>query len=186
MMRTRLLNVIMWMMIACLGYAQAQETKEMTREEKKAEQEALDRFYFEEARKAIEDKAFVLEADQVMFKYGTTAFVSSNTNFVAVKGDEAVVQVAFNVPVSGPNGIGGVTVSGSISGYKKEVDKKGTIRISMNVMGTGISAQVDITLPEGGNRATVHIMPTFNSNRFTLSGNVLPMSKANVYQGRTL
>ena len=137
-------------------------------------------------RKAIEDKAFVLEADQVMFKYGTTAFVSSNTNFVAVKGDEAVVQVAFNVPVSGPNGIGGVTVSGSISGYKKEVDKKGTIRISMNVMGTGISAQVDITLPEGGNRATVHIMPTFNSNRFTLSGNVLPMSKANVYQGRTL
>ena len=51
-MRTRLLNVIMWMMIACLGYAQAQETKEMTREEKKAEQEALDRFYFEEAKKS--------------------------------------------------------------------------------------------------------------------------------------
>lgn len=186
MKKTRLLNVIMVMMVVCLGHAQAQETKEMTREEKKAEQEALDRYYFEEAKKAIDAKTFVLEADRVMFKHGTTVFVTSNTNFVAVKGDEAVVQVAFNVPVSGPNGIGGVTVSGSVSGYKKEVDKKGTIRVSMNVMGVGISAQVNMTLPEGGNWATVDILPNFNSNRFTLSGIVLPMSKANVYQGRTL
>lgn len=72
-------------------------------------------------------KNFILEADHVIFKHGTSAFVSSNTNFVAVKDDKAVVQVAFNIPVSGPNGLGGITVEGSTSNYKQTTDKKGNI-----------------------------------------------------------
>lgn len=52
------------------------------------------------------------------------AYVNSNTNFVSVKGDKAVVQVAFNIPVGGPNGIGGVTVDGSVSDYEVKTDKR--------------------------------------------------------------
>ena len=63
-----------------------------------------------------------MEADHVVFKYGNMAYVNSNTNFVSVKGDKAVVQVAFNIPVSGPNGIGGVTVDGSVSDYEVKTD----------------------------------------------------------------
>ena len=144
-----------------------------------------DRLAFEEARKAIEAKEFVLEADQVSFKSGSTAQVSSNTNFVAVQGDKAVVQVAFDIPVSGPNGLGGVTVSGSTSDYRQSVDKKGNIRVSMNVIGTGISAQVYINLPNGGNQASVDISPNFNSRRITLRGELLPLSEGNIFQGRT-
>lgn len=142
--------------------------------------------FFDEAKQAIEMKNFILEADHVMFKYGTTAFVSPNTNFVAVKGDKAVVQVAFNIPISGPNGLGGVTVNGTISGYKQTTDKKGDIYVSMNVMGTGISAQVDIQLDKGSNNASVDIIPNFSSNRFSLTGDLLPMSKANVFKGSSL
>ena len=127
----------------------------------------------------------VLEADQVSFKSGSTAQVSSNTNFVAVQGDKAVVQVAFDIPVSGPNGLGGVTVSGSTSDYRQSVDKKGNIRVSMNVIGTGISAQVYINLPNGGNQASVDISPNFNSRRITLRGELLPLSEGNIFQGRT-
>lgn len=172
-------------LFGCVTFTQAQTVKELTREEKKTEQETLDKLLFEEAKQAIENKSFVLEADQVIFKYGTTAFVSSNTNFVGMDGDNAVVQVAFNIPVSGPNGLGGITVDGRASDYKVKTDKKGNISVSMNVMGTGISAQVNITLMKGGNTATVDILPNFNSNRLSLSGQLLPLKRANVFKGRS-
>lgn len=48
------------------------------------------------------DTTFTLEADKVVFPYGQIAYVNSNTNFVSVNKDDAVVQVAFYVPFSGP------------------------------------------------------------------------------------
>ena len=174
-------------LFTCVEYSQAQTTeKEMTRQEKKAAQEALDKMLFQEAKEAIDNQTFVLEADRVYFKYGTSAFVSSNTNFVGLDGDKAVVQVAFNVPFSGPNGLGGITVDGNASNYKVKTDKKGNIHVSMNVMGIGISAQVSIDIPYGSNNATVDILPNFNSSHMTLSGQILPLKKANVFKGRSL
>ncbi|CDC01510.1 uncharacterized protein BN659_01680 [Bacteroides sp. CAG:443] len=170
-----------------VGRVQAQSTEQnLSREEKKALQEQLDSLLAVEAVQAINEKAFTLEADRVVFKYGNMAYVNSNTNFVSVKGDNAVVQVAFNIPISGPNGIGGVTVDGSVSDYEVKTDKKGNISISMNVMGTGISARVFISLPKGTNHATVEINPNFNSNRMTLEGVILPIEKSNVFKGRSL
>ena len=42
----------------------------------------IDSIMFLMAEKAVIDKGFTLEADKVEFKYGQTAFVNSNTNFV--------------------------------------------------------------------------------------------------------
>ena len=146
----------------------------------------LDSLLYVEAEEAVNARAFTLEADKVMFKYGETAYVTSTTNFVSVKGDDAVVQVAFNVPVSGPNGLGGVTVDGSVSSYEVEKDKRGNLLLTMNVMGTGISARVDITLYKGSNEASVTITPNFNSNRMTLSGQIVPIEKSKVFKGRSI
>ena len=144
-------------LFCCVGYSQAQTTKKMTRQEKKEAQKAMEQALFEEARQAIENKAFTLEADRVI----------------------------FNIPASGPNGLGGVTVDGNVSGYKIKTDKKGSIYLTMSVMGVGISAQVSITLPYGSNNATVDIRPNFNSNRLTLSGEILPLDKSNIFKGRS-
>ena len=183
-------KLVLFMILALtmmVGHAPAQDSeKSLSREEKKALQEQLDSLLAVEAIQAINDKAFTLEADQVVFKYGNMAYVNSNTNFVSVKGDQAVVQVAFNIPVSGPNGIGGVTVDGSVSDYEVKTDKKGNTSITMNVMGTGISARVFISLPKGTNKATVEINPNFNSNRMTLNGVILPIQKSSVFKGRSL
>ena len=125
-------------LFTCVEYSQAQTTeKEMTRQEKKAAQEALDKMLFQEAKEAIDNQTFVLEADRVYFKYGTSAFVSSNTNFVGLDGDKAVVQVGIDIPY-------------------------------------------------GSNNATVDILPNFNSSHMTLSGQILPLKKANVFKGRSL
>jgi len=179
-----------WMMAMFLlmlaGSAAAQEEKEMTKAEKKALQERIDKYLHDEAEEALNNRAFTLEVDQVIFKYGQTAHVTANTNFVSVKDDHAVVQTAFNIPVSGPNGLGGVTVEGIFSDYELKKDKKGNISLSINVMGTGISARVDITLYEGSNKATVSITPNFNSNRMTLNGVIVPIEKSSVFKGRSL
>lgn len=168
------------------GNVHAQEFEKLTSAERKAIQEKLDSLMYVEAEKAISDKDFTLEADKVEFKYGQTAFVNSNTNFVSVTGDKSVVQVAFNVPVSGPNGIGGITLDGNISNYEVKKDKKGNINVSMNVMGTGISALVNISLYSGSNKASVTITPNFNSNRLTLTGVIVPSSSSRVFKGRSI
>lgn len=156
------------------------------KKEQQALQDRIDSAYWEESVAAINDTTFTLEADKVVFKYGQIAYVNSNTNFVSVNKNDAVVQVAFNVPFSGPNGIGGVTVQGNVSGYKVSTDKKGTTTVTMNVMGVGISAQIWITMYKGTHEASVDILPNFNSRRITLNGVLLPLEKSNVYQGRTL
>lgn len=167
------------------GSAAAQE-RELTKEEKKALQERIDSLQHADAERAIYEKSFTMEADQVIFKRGETAFVASNTNFVSIDGDRAVVQTAFNIPVSGLNGLGGVTVEGSFSNYDLRKDKKGNLFLSLNVMGTGISARVDITLYNGSNQAIVNIVPNFHSNNITLKGIILPLDKSRVFKGSTL
>lgn len=67
----RITTFVMMFLFAGIGYINAQtvqKEKEMTREEEKAQKEMLDQLYYEEAKKAIEEKQFILEADQVMFK----------------------------------------------------------------------------------------------------------------------
>lgn len=151
----------------------------------KAEEQVEDQLAYQQAIKAIKDRQFVLEADRVTFRDGQTAFVASNTNFVMLNKQRATVQVAFNTPYPGPNGIGGVTVDGTISDMKVTTDKRGNVNCSFNVQGVGISAQVFITLTEGDNSATVNINPNFNSNTLSLSGNLVPFGQSDVYKARS-
>lgn len=151
----------------------------------KAEQQAADAVSYDDAVAALKAQKFVLEANQVMFRNGQTAFVTSNTNFVLVNQGRGTVQVAFNTVYPGPNGIGGVTVDGTVSEMKMSTDKRGNINCNFSIQGIGISAQIFLTLTNGGNNATVTISPNFNSNAMTLSGNLLPLNQSNIFKGRS-
>ena len=139
-----------------------------------------------QAAAAVQNRDFVLEADQVTFKNGNTVFVNSSTTFISVKGNRAVVQISPSNFASGPNGVGGVTVDGSISGMQRMVDKKGRTTISFNVMGIGINAQIEIYMVPGTNRASATIYPNFNSNTVWVEGNIVPYSSSDVFEGASL
>jgi hypothetical protein len=139
-----------------------------------------------QAMAAVRNQDFVLEANQVTFRTGMTTFVNSATNFISVKGNRAVVQISPSNFASGPNGVGGVTVDGIMSGQKTMVDKKGRVTYSFNVMGVGINAQVEVYLTPGTNMASATIYPNFNSNTVWLEGNVVPYENSNVIQGSSL
>jgi len=135
---------------------------------------------------AVKNQDFVLEAESVSFRSGPTVFVNSTTNFISVKGNRAVVQISPSDFRSGPNGVGGVTVEGMISGQEYQVSKKGFVTYSFNVMGIGINAQVEIYMTPGTNQASATIYPNFNSNTVWLQGSLVPYESSGVIEGSSL
>ena len=97
-----------------------------------------------------------------------------------------VVQISPSSFVSGPNGVGGITVDGRISNMDLKVDKKGNTRISMNISGKGINAQLDITLYAGSDNAYVIVSPNFNSQTVRLEGKLVPYGQSRTYEGMSL
>ncbi len=147
---------------------------------------AEDRAWFDLAVQALNERDFVLEADRVDFRRGRFAYVNANTNFISLNGNRATIQMAFNSPYAGPNGIGGITVDGSASNVKMERDKNGNITFSMMVQGVAVSANVTFQMMKGTNKCTATVTPNFNSNRITFTGSLFPTSQSNVFKGRSI
>lgn len=124
-MRKFVLTAVVAVLAVITAGAQTAGNKKPSKQERKAMQARIDSLMNLKAQSAINDTAFVIEADEVTFKRGYTVHVTSNTNFIAFCGDKAVVQVAFNVPWPGFNGLGGITLEGSVSGYKKDYRQEG-------------------------------------------------------------
>ena len=159
------------------------EKNELTKEQKKQIEAIQDSIHYAQAIQSLETLEFVMEADQLVFKRGHTAFVTSTTNFISVSDDKALVQIAPFYG-GGPNGVGGITLEGKASNIRIKTDKKGNTFFTMNVMGTGLSASIEIQLYKGSNKASVTINPNFHSNRITLNGVLLPTEYSSVYKGR--
>ena len=167
--------------------AARREALKKEREARKALEAQQDSIAYLKAVEALKTGSFVLEANNVTFPNGITRYVSSNTNYVQVDNGEGIVQTAFsNFAYSpGPNGLGGVTVQGNISGLKIKEDKDGNYFYSYTIQGAAISATVFITLTGGTNQASVNISPNFNNNNMTMTGVLLPLDESDVFQGTT-
>lgn len=152
----------------------------------KEAQLAQDEIAFQKAIEALNEQEFVIEADRILFKYGRYSYVSPSTNFVSLSEGKATIQLAFNSPYAGPNGIGGITLDGNASNIKIKSDKKGNVIFSMNVQGVGVSATVSINLIAGSNQCSAIVTPNFNSYIVTFSGNLYPKSESDVFKGRAL
>lgn len=161
-------------------YAGKEQEKQKSKEQ---EQESAELIF--SACSFLTEQNFVVEADQIIFKRGQSAFVNATTNFISLIDGEATVQIASHHLLSGGlNGIGGITVEGRASGIECKTDKKGRTFFKMNVMGAGISAIVEINMIGGDNKATVTVIPNFSSQRITLMGKILPADLSQVFKGR--
>lgn len=145
-----------------------------------------DSLAYVQAKAALVNRDFVLEATSVTFNNGETSFVNSITNFISLKGNKAVVQISPSNYASGPNGVGGVTVEGTVSGVEIKTDKKGGTTLTMNVMGIGINAQVEVYMYPGSNGAMATVYPNFNSNTLWVQGTLVPYENSDVFKGSSL
>lgn len=161
------------------------EFRQRSLPEKKQER-LLDTLLFNQAGAAISKRSFVIEADAVTFNNGARIMVNSMTNFIAVDGDRGVVQISPSSFVDGPNGVGGVTVDGTISGYNVTTDKKGAVRISMNVTGAIINATINITVYPGTDQAYAVVSPNFNSRDIRVEGTIVPYRNSRIVEGMSM
>lgn len=162
-----------------------QEARRAARAAHKRAMEAQQLQEFNQAVECIKKGSFVIEADQLLFPQGMSKFVSPLTNFVSMNEGNAVIQISTSYFNPGPNGLGGITVEGSVSDITMSTDKKGFVYYNFMVQGAVVSATVNIQLLGNGNRATVTIYPNFNSNNLTMTGEVVPYNQSDVFQGRT-
>lgn len=140
---------------------------------------------FQMAVEAVKSGSFVIEVDQLLFPGGNSKFVSSITNFVSMNEGKAVIQIATSYFTPGPNGLGGITVEGTVSDITMSTNKKGFVFYNFRVQGMFVSATVNVQMLGDGNRATVTVYPNFNNNNLTMTGTVVPYSESDVFQGQT-
>ena len=165
--------------------AARREALKKEREARKALEAQQDSIAYMKAVEALQAGSFVLEANNVSFPNGITRFVSNSTNYIQADNGEGIVQTAFNnfAYTPGPNGLGGVTVQGNISGVELKKDKDGNYFYSYSIQGMAISATVSITLTGGTNQASARISPNFNNNDMTMMGTLVPLEESDVFQG---
>ena len=125
-----------------VGELSGTQSTEMSEAEKRQQAE-LDSIRFEIAKEAVENHRFVIVADRISGKQGYSVNVNETTNFVLVQGDKATVQFAIERGISGFNGLGGLTVEGSITKSEIKYDKKGNLNVTMFVLGSAISADIN-------------------------------------------
>ena len=149
-----------------------------------AREHAQDSTAFVQAVEALRSGSWALEASNVTFNNGVTRFVTESTNFVSINNGQGTVQTAFdNSNVYSPNGLGGITLEGSVSGERMTQDSNGNIFYSYTVVGPSFSAMVYVTLAVNSNQASARIDPDFSGQSMTMNGYIYPYSTAGIFQG---
>ena len=157
--------------------------RERQRAEARAVEQRSDSAAYRAAVSALKEGSWVLEANNLNFFNGVTRFVSSDTNYIGCHDGEGTIQTAYASFVYSPNGLGGVTVQGSVSGERMSEDKDGNVYYSFNIQGSALSAMVYVTLTGGTNQASATVNPNFTGRSITFDGYLTPYSEAVVFQG---
>lgn len=133
---------------------------------------------------AIRKGSWALEASNVTFDNGATNFVTPTTNYVSINNGTGTIQTAFdNTNVYSPNGLGGITLQGNITGEELQVDKEGNIHYNYSIQGSNVSATVNVVITANSNQATANIFPNFSSRSMMMSGYIYPYDTAGVFEG---
>ena len=187
-------NLILIVCLSCLVptlYAQdslqtpseQQFTKEMQKEKRKAERKAEEKRAKEITKLMLDYHRFVLEANYISGRTGERYPVNSNINFVMVDSNKAVLQLGSQWGL-GSNGVGGITVDGTVSRYKVDTmqHKHGvSYSVSFYVTTNLGTYDLQIFVSQSGNAdATVR---GNTAGELNYSGYLVPISLSKVYKG---
>lgn len=139
---------------------------------KKADKEAAAKAQFEKAVAAIEAKDFVIIVDT----YDGSSGIETNTdvtNFLSYEKEFVFLQ---GIPAGNQ-----YTNKLNVSDFKQETDKKGNIRLNMQVKGFYVTAKIEIYLKKGGNYADVIISPNKSGTK-RFSGEIVPKSESKYFK----
>jgi len=183
-----MMSIMLGLGVMTRSYAQDTHTnveknlsRKAKRELRKKERMAADQFMFQNAKAALKDGNWVLEANRLITKWGNTIPVNSNTNFVELKNGTAYMQLAF-AGHNGPNGMGGITLKGTPTQIKMSTDKNGNVYYQMSVIGNALTADIIVRLGNGDNYASAEVNAITSGARLQFAGQLVPASDSSVYR----
>lgn len=130
---------------------------------------------------AINNNSWMLKADRVIPKGKSPIYLQSNANFLQVVGDKVTLQTSTGFG-GGVNGMGGVTLRGTIKNEGLESGKRGDLIYSYSVAGVRFNGIITLNIGKVGVMAEAY----FNINSgdsFTLRGEVVPYSAKRILEG---
>jgi hypothetical protein len=184
----RLILFVFAALVALPAFTQELSKKEQRKLEKelKREQQAAEAAQKAEVVNAMaEYQRFVLEANTLRDKRGNSVPVTSNINFISADSLTGVIQVGSNLYV-GRNGVGGITVEGSLSDYEySKHERSGSFNISYILRSPVGTYDVQITVRPDG-RADATVRSTTWGDQLKYSGYMVPIGISRVYKGMSL
>ena len=167
----------------------AQSDKPSKKEQRKIERAERKRLK-EEARlrqqemliDLVEDKTYVLEANTLSNTYRQFQ-VSPTTNFVKVQGNRVVIQTGNSFSM-GYNGLGGITLNGTINNYKYIEEKNGaTVFIQFYDPVLGHST-LNLNVQSNG-QARAMVIGNWG-RRAIFQGQFVALEDARIFKGRSI
>jgi hypothetical protein len=141
---------------------------------KKAVRDSIARVNYEKAVAAVEVKDFVIIADSYVTEGGIVESNTDKANFLSYEKEFVFLQGQIIAANSYTNKL-------TVSEYSQLADKKGNIRITMQVRGNFINGKIEISLRKGFNNADVILTPTKGSiQRF--SGELVPRAESKYFK----
>ena len=174
--------------LVCIIDSNAQTSKEERKEakaEKKVAKLKKDSIANSQLKALVMTQAFVLEANTLYARTGQSYILNSTTNFVGFDGKNSTIQLAFDQLV-GWNGVGGVTLDGSITKMEILDNKKGlgfSVNVTVRQKAGGIVTMIFRVSTDGN--ARVDMSGTFGE-KLTYQGSIVSLAETNVYKGTTL
>ncbi len=159
-MKKILLSVLFTALICGAGVAQ----------NSKADKEAAAAATFAKASAAIEAKDFVIVPDQYESSTGTVESSNDDFAFIAYEGEFLYLQGMIVCSNSYTNRT-------TVTEFKKELDKKGNLKVVIQTKGSAITAKIEISMKKNGNYADVIVTPTKGETR-RFSGEVTLRSES--------
>ncbi|MDP4208073.1 MAG: DUF4251 domain-containing protein [Bacteroidota bacterium] len=183
-MKTLAIIIVALFLASGLSAQENATNKEVVKTEKQKRKAARDSAFANEYLKLkgiIDSMSFVLEADYLYNQWGYRIWVPSELNFIMVDSSEVVIQTGNNSGV-GYNGVGGVTVEGTISGWKVKKDPKNSsffITMEVNSINGFYTVFIDISANGRASATLSGLRP----GRLTWDGWVQPLYNTSTYQG---
>ena len=160
--------------------------RNMSRQERKEYKQKIAEVNQQHIMQLLTFRAWVLEANTIQDKYGESAIIEPTLNFVGVAGKDATAQLGSSGDI-GWNGVGGITVEGSVRQYElKEGNKPGSgayLRIEISGASSGhLSMSINIS---ADGTATATLSDNFG-DRLTYRGRIVALGESTVYKGQVV
>ena len=178
--------VIIAFALAFTAYSQdaqlsTKELRKLNKQLKKEQQGEEESRKAEIVRAMVHYQRFVLEADRLRNKQGTSVHVSSMINFIATDSIHGVIQIGSNAYI-GLNGVGGITIEGPVSDYKysqNQRNKTFNVSYSLNSNRGHYDVRMNVFLD---GRAEAIISSNW-PGQLNYIGYLIPPSRSKVFKG---